>query len=592
MGATPVAWSSSYIVKQRSPESTPELRLDPSNRSNASVHETRKTCLSPPLDVWCVAVVESRYRRLHALDCIAANPFQCDERSGGCMRCERYGIDCPGYQDPFDVLLRHQDNGKVTSDDQTSVREFGRDREHPVPLSTQVPGFTTMSRPFLMRQPTLDIDQLALGAYYSAYCVSSSTLVSLEHLRKQGNGCLWAAIKMLGMIQLYQERQWTCGGSPLLKQYSEATALLNEALYSPLELREDRTLLATLMLSVVEMKQSPDFTLHYWLMHMTGAAALMNLRGADQILSRLGAALYLQISSQIVIYSILGQKPIPQALQDLRAKIQPYVMVNGHPLWDWHGLMYRFADFWANAPDTSKSDDLVHVDAESIILEALSIHNDMELIFQKAGIYWQYSTQAGDGFLPLINHEHIYHSLLTARIWNDRRVATILLFTVIARIAGPGSVEMPLKLDAKYDSHYLKAYAYETIQETAKETLAAVPQTLAGLKGKVFEIRQQSSLIFNSIDVQGLRLCESSSEYDEHVFNQRQAHQNLRSSATLPYMDTCRVQWAVYFAVQCEFVHPLIRSHLLQVLETSGKILQMQQWQILAEKVRNMIPDL
>jgi hypothetical protein len=427
----------------------------------------------------------------------------------------------------------------------------------------------TYPSPFA-RQPSVDPEQAALGAYYATYCVSGSTLCSLEHIRRQGNGCLLAAIKMLGTIQLHQVWQLSGGSDALMRQYNEATTLLNTALASPTDSHEDSTLLATLLLSVVEMKTSPDFTLHYWLAHTKGAAALLQLRGADQVLTRLGSALFLQISSQIVVYCILGRRHIPDELRSLREEVRRYVIDENHPLWQWHGLMYRFVDFFAAA--SAHHFEQMRRDGQAIIAEALKIHEEIELVFQSVGTY---DVQASDEFTPLIAHEHVYHSLLTARVWNERRTAEILLFTTIVQVVASGNDQAQLDKDP---SQYLSA-AYEGIRYAALETLAAVPQMLAGLKGK-------SSLPASSGSAHGLRLCESSNEYDENVFQQM-----AQEHTVLPYMDPCRVQWPIYFAVQCEYVEPRMRSALLQVLEDTGKIIQIQQWQVLAARLRWEVSD-
>ncbi|KAF2716568.1 hypothetical protein K431DRAFT_316449 [Polychaeton citri CBS 116435] len=502
---------------------------------------------------------------------------KCDERHGGCLRCERYRIRCPGYQHPFDVLLRHQGRGRAIShgvastrldDPRASIQSHDREQHSSSWFSTGLEGTPRASSPRIMRQPSLDFDQAALGAYYSSYCVSSSTVCSLDHIRQQGNGCLWAAIKTLGMMRIHQIRQLPRGCDALLRQYNNATTLVNYALASPSQSREDSTFLGTFLLSIIEMKATSDFSLRYWLVHIKGTAALMELRGADQVLSRLGAALFLQISSHIVICCILGKHCIPCELQSLREKIRPHVIDRDHPLWHWHGLMYRFADFLAAACATGPEAEVR--DPKATIREALSIYADMNNIFQSAGSYWSHDTQPSNEFAPLVSHEHVYHSLLAVHVWNERRTAIILLFSVVARVAARCHGCTRLDKDPQL---YLKD-AHRSIRVTALDTIAAVPQMLAGLKSK-------GSAHESSSSSNGLRLCDSDSEYDEQVF--RQTRQDI---ATLPYMDSCRIQWPVYFAVQCEFVEPLIRHCLLQVLESSGKALQMQQWQMLAASIR------
>lgn len=504
---------------------------------------------------------------------------QCDERSEGCLRCERYGIACPGYEHPFDVVLRRKGIWEPASHNlqqpHSEIRntnsESHYDEQHSERALVEQETATVTYPSVLTHQPSVDQEEAALGAYYATYCVTSSTLCSLEHIRKQGNGCLLAAIKMLGTMQLHQIWQLPGGSAALVRQYTEATTLLNRALASSTESQEDSTLLATLLLSVVEMKKSPDFTLHYWLVHTRGAAALMELRGVNQILTRLGSALFLQISSQIVVYCILGRRHIPAELRRLRQEVQRYVIDENHPLWQWHGLLYRFVDFFAAA--SAPRPEQTTRDAQAIIAEALSIREEIEYVFQSVR---KYDIQASDEFGPLIAYEHVYHSLLTARVWNERRTAEILLFTTIVRVVDSGNDQAQLDRDS---SLYLSD-AYEGIRYAALEILAGVPQMLSGLKGK-------SHFLASSGSTQGIQLCDSSSEYHENIFQQtRQNH------TVLPYMDPCRVQWPIYFAVQCEYVEPQIRSHLLRVLEDAGKIMQIQQWQILAESLRSTAPDL
>lgn len=477
------------------------------------------------------------------------------------MRCERSHITCPGYRHPLDVLMRHEDVETVARKSNAAVLESERT--------------TTILQPSgssLVPQLAVDPEEAAIGAYYSSYCVSSSTLCSLDHIRRQGNGCLWATIKMLGMMHLNQIWQLPGGDDALLRQYTSATTLLNSALASISESREDSTLLATFLLSMAEMKTSRDFTLRYWLAHTKGAATLMELRGADQVSSRIGAALFLQISSQIVIYCILGKRHIPDELQVLREKIRPYVIGGSHPLWQWHGLMYRFANCFATACAVQPELDVN--DAQAIINEALRINHDMSMVFQQAGASWRYGTQPGNTLSPLVNHQHLYQTLLAIRVWSDRRTAAILLLTIVVRIIGRCRDQHALEKDPQL---YIKE-AYEAIGEAAIETLAAVPQCLAGLKGK-------SSGEGTAASNDGIRLCDSGSEYDERVF------ELTKEDATpLPHMDSCRVHWAVYFAVECEFVEPWVRNRLLEVLENYGRIMQIQQWQILAENVRSSVP--
>lgn len=62
--------------------------------------------------------------------------------------------------------------------------------------------------------------------------------------------------------------------------------------------------------------------------------------------------------------------------------------------------------------------------------------------------------------------------------------------------------------------------------------------------------------------------------------------QTRLNDVVLPYMDTSRVDWTVYFASQCNDVEPQICDRLLSMLETADQIMQVVQWQMLASNAR------
>ena len=541
------------------------------------------------------------------------------------MNCERHAIPCPGYQDPFDLKLRQAGTWQVASDGANFDPSQQEELQHQVIAH----GATrTIARPQLPQTPKLRtaLDEAALGAFYASYCVASKTIRSLDFLRQEGNGCLWESIKILGMLQLHQVRQLPQGVDQVLKQYTDATSRLNLALAHPTESRRDSTLLATLILSIAEMKQSSEFTLHYWQAHTTGASALISLRGPEQIFSRTGSALFLQLSSQIVIECLLGHRRIPEALLDLRERIEPLVLVKDNPLWQWHGVTYRFANFWSTACTATESyETLSNTECQAMIAEAENIYQGIESVFQSAGTLWQFSIQPSGIFMPFVDYEHVYSSLLTARLWSDRRTAPILLLTAVARL----HVKCPGLASSAADAVELNNWfvimdVINAIRNTAKDILAAIPQVFYGLLEKIKKPKaadtsasttarasqtsqpapsslfqsswnpSQVNIDHSTITQQGLRLCDSATEYDEQVFYLHEqyspsftSNQITNSSSTvLPYLDACRLQWPLYFAVQCEFLEPSMRLKLLDVLEISGRSLGMVGWMVLAKQVR------
>lgn len=91
--------------------------------------------------------------------------------------------------------------------------------------------------------------------YYSSYCVDGSAGWSLL---TQGNGCLFAAIKVLGDMINHQKWSLPIGSDSITRGYFDAIQLLNSALGSPSESRADSTLLATMIISAIETKAAPS----------------------------------------------------------------------------------------------------------------------------------------------------------------------------------------------------------------------------------------------------------------------------------------------------------------------------------------------
>ena len=512
----------------------------------------------------------------------SADRHQCDERNGGCSNCERYGVSCPGYQDKFDVLLRLRTpsgaglpraksppstRGEDRGDSEKALRDHQRLDRASVASQNTCPTST------INRHIGLDLDYVALSMYYRSNCVDGSAIWSLEHIRTQGNGCLFAAIKVLGNIAIFQRWSLPDGSVTVSRGYFEAIQLLNSALASPSEAPKDSTLLATMIMTAVETKAAPSQSLHYWEMHTKGAAALLQLRGVDQVTSRLGSALFFQVSNQLTTTCILAGRRIPQELQRLRNAVRVHLIDPAHPVWKYQGAMFRFTDFVAAArTDVS---ELEIQDTQHIIANALAIYTDLLAVFRDAGSVWQYDISPSTKYRSLIKYEHVYHTVLAAQLWNGHRAAIVILCTIVIKIAN----RLPGRVVLDKEAQLFSEKAAHIINEVAVDTIAAVPQALTLIRSRAAHHTPPS--LGNGHD-----LCDGRLAQHVPVFQETQA-----DSQALPYMHGCPLQWSVYFAAKCEFVAPHIRECLLDVLEGAAKTIKVQQWRILAEKLRARVAE-
>ena len=415
----------------------------------------------------------------------------------------------------------------------------------------------------------LDPDYVALAMYYCSNCVDGSAVWSLEHIRIQGNGCLFAAIKVLGNLAILQKWSLPDGSKTISRGYFDAIQLLNSALASPPEAQKDSTLLATMIMSAIETKAAPSQSLHYWEMHTKGAAALLQLRGVDQVTSRLGSALFFQVSSQLTTTCILAGRRIPQELHRLRNAARAHLIDSAHPVWKYQGAMFRFTDFvGATRTDVSELDIQ---DTQQIIANALSIYTDLRAVFRDAGSVWQYDISPSAKFRSVITYEHVYHTVLAAQLWNGYRAAIVILCTIVIRIANHLTGRVVLDKETQLFSEK----AASILNEIAVDTIAAVPQALTLIQSRAAHHTPPS--LGNRHDI-----CDGRLAQHAPVF-----HETQPDSQALPYMHGCSLQWSVYLAAKCEFVAPHIRECLLDALENAAKMLKVRQWQILAEKLRS-----
>lgn len=496
-----------------------------------------------------------------------ADRYQCDERIGGCSRCERYGATCPGYQDKFNVMLRlrvSQPQPRPRKRGDGVQRTEGALWHQPMLSGASVISGSTWNHLTVDRPFGLNSDDIGLAMYYSSYCVDGSTLWSPEYIQAQGNGCLFAAVKVLGKITYH--RKWSLPDSSVTiwRDYFGAIQLLNSALTSPYEARKDSTLLAIMILSAIETQAAPSRSTDYWEVHTRGAAALLQLRGADQVTSRLGSALFFQTSSNITTACILAGQRIPEDLHRLRSATRAYLIDPAHPVWKYQGAMFRFTDFVAaTRVDIST---LMTQDIQHIVMEALSIYTELLGVFGNADPMWQYDRIPSGRFPGLVDYEHVYQMVLPFQLWNGYRVAVIELCSVVARIAD----FLPRQVILDEPAQQFLGNVVSIINDVAVETIAAVPPPIPLLRSRATNILESGH---------GFR--DDGLQRPPPVFHRQQA-----DSQAVPYMHGCQLQWAVYFAVNCEFVAQPARGFLLDVLEHAAETMTIQQWKVSATYLR------
>lgn len=108
--------------------------------------------------------------------------------------------------------------------------------------------------------------------------------------------------------------------------YSIALQLVNTALRSQVDVRKDSTLLAVMILSIFETVTGFNHrSLHAWAEHINGAAALVKLRGREQLRSRKGLRLFNRVAASLLMSCVHQELAIPANILELRTEASSFI---------------------------------------------------------------------------------------------------------------------------------------------------------------------------------------------------------------------------------------------------------------------------
>ena len=213
------------------------------------------------------------------------------------------------------------------------------------------------------------------------------------------------------------------------KHYVTAVRRTNVALRSPNQIKRDSTLLTVLVLSLFERVAGGDSeSLIDYEHHVKGAAAILKIRGREQLNSPGGRRMFIQVTSNLLSYCMLQEMHIPVPILELRE--EPLIRADVAKLESMQVLDMAITsvEFIASVKDGTITDP------SYIVARALEIDKDFEMIFSKAPMSWRYETMYDANADPravFAGCYHEYDSVWTGRMWNVFRVVRLSLHTYI-----------------------------------------------------------------------------------------------------------------------------------------------------------------
>lgn len=277
---------------------------------------------------------------------------RCDKLPEGCTQCKRAKRVCPGYRQPGDVIF-HNENEKVVRKAKakaakTKAKRDAEDRAWTSPgaltpdedeefliggsfydeaINRSMDSVPPQSRAILCEASLLPrAEDVADGFFIQGYASripGESGPGRFDYLADKYNeysldAGLRSSIRAVGFASAANTMQ---SGAMLDKaryHYMQAVRWTNRALASNEIAKKDTTLLSILVLGIFEtMTGTHRRSLKDWSQHINGAAAVIKLRGDEQLDSIAGRRMLFQVTSNLLIVCIAQEKALPDYLLKL-----------------------------------------------------------------------------------------------------------------------------------------------------------------------------------------------------------------------------------------------------------------------------------
>ena len=272
-----------------------------------------------------------------------------------------------------------------------------------------------------------NIEERATAFFITNYVINigwstSGYLDSLSIICNPGEDIgLLAAMKAVGLAGLAHSAQEPALLNHARYHYLKAIQGTNAALKSPVMVKRDSTLTAIMILSIYEtVTGSNNKSIRDWAEHVRGAAALLKLRGREQLKTARGRRMFVQVASTLMISCIQRDSPLPDFIVDWIEEMIVEMTPDNTAFMSQHTMM-RFTQFQAALKDGSISEP------EDILARALEMDGTLERLYTlELPDDWAYETiyTCQNSDIAWNGRYHVYRDYWVAQIWNGMRYAT------------------------------------------------------------------------------------------------------------------------------------------------------------------------
>ncbi|KAH8678466.1 hypothetical protein BX600DRAFT_507410 [Xylariales sp. PMI_506] len=249
---------------------------------------------------------------------------KCDLSRPGCLRCERYGVDCPGYRREGDIIFKTPQTINLCSKLPTALASKG---DNPTSIlavdsSNPAPGTSLDARLGV----TLPLPRSSIAFLMQRFSVGRPGGIRYPHMEflspllgeaRQGS-CLLIVCNGFQEICESSERGFIAIWQSALWRHSRMANAVREALTDPQQRASDATLLGIFIFSTCEVligSPSKDSTpaLDAWNAHVRGLLGVVQLRGTAGFNTTRGRDLFWMGFGLICLITGVSVPPMAQS---------------------------------------------------------------------------------------------------------------------------------------------------------------------------------------------------------------------------------------------------------------------------------------
>jgi len=411
-----------------------------------------------------------------------ARKTKCDKLPGGCTQCFRAKRTCPGYRSQGDLIFR---------DESTNVeRKFKANEAKKQALEaslsvTPQPEKETAFELVQQKDPHLStlqlaptIEDLATGFFISNYVIGNTRphkghLDPIEDMTRVGqlDEGLLSCMKAVGLAGFAHASH----APHLLRnaryQYVRALQSTNVALRDPVQVKKDSTLMSIMILGIFEsITGCRQDSLKDWAEHIKGAAAVIKLRGREQLNRPAGRRLLVHVTAYLMIACLNRQVALPSHI--IEYMTAAYEMARTpDPAFNVQFTMMKYSSLLADVVQERLTDH------QTIIDKSLELDATLLDIVTNVPPGWEYVTIFTDEQSEYVwnGRYHVYQDYWMGQMWNSLRTARILLHEMIRNTLLDGFSHKPPIFSASEHSAQFQI-STDTIYQMQADILCTVPQ--------------------------------------------------------------------------------------------------------------------